>query len=68
MALSDYRMLTAEEVAQHLRVSVKTVYRWAKSGELPCTKWGRTVRFLERDVEAHILKQRGGDQDGVASA
>ncbi len=67
-ALVDYKWLTAKEVAQHLRVSEKTVYRWAKSGELPHVMWGRTVRFVESEVEAFMLAQKGGGSNGVSGS
>lgn len=39
------RLLTADEVAEILRVSRQSVYCWADDGTLPCVRLGRTVRF-----------------------
>ncbi len=68
-ALIDHKVLTAKEVADHLRVSTKTIYRWTKSGELhPLPYPGRIVVFLEREVEAFILRQKKGGSNGVADS
>ena len=50
-------LVTAEEIAAILKVSPKSVYRWASEGRLPAFRGGRLVRFLESDVEA-LIKSR----------
>lgn len=50
MASSD--LLTAAEVAQLLRVSSPTVYRWADDGTLHPVRVGGVVRFRRSDIEA----------------
>lgn len=48
-------LLKAIAVAQRLGVSPKTVYRWAKTGLIPCLVIGpRTVRFRPEDIDAII--------------
>lgn len=49
----DDDALTAEEVAEMLRVSKNSVYRLAQSGELASYRVGRKLRFTSRDVEAY---------------
>jgi excisionase family DNA binding protein len=44
-------LMTAEEVAQALRLGLSTVYGLARSGELPSIKFGEAVRFDPLDVE-----------------
>lgn len=49
-------LLLAPEVARRLRVSVQTVYRWAKSEDgkppvLPSVVIAGTVRFRSEDVD-----------------
>jgi excisionase family DNA binding protein len=44
-------LLTTVEVAERLRVSVSTVSRWAKAGELPVVRLGSLLRFRSDDVE-----------------
>ena len=43
--------VTAKEVAEHLGVTEKTVYKWAREGEIPCRRFGRTVKFSIEDIE-----------------
>ena len=48
--MAGYDLLTMEEVAKRLGVSLKTVYRWIEAGELPVSLMGeRTYRIFERD-------------------
>ena len=49
----DDDALTAEEVAEMLRVSKNSVYRLAQSGELASYRVGRKLRFTLRDVEVY---------------
>lgn len=45
------RILTIEDVAKVMKVSLKTVYRWIGSGQLPAAKIGyKTYRVFERDL------------------
>jgi excisionase family DNA binding protein len=44
-------LLTADEVAQALRVTTTTVYRWAQEGRIGQIRIGSTIRFLKDDVE-----------------
>jgi len=50
-------ILTLEEVAARLKVSVKTVRRRIASGKLPAFKEGGRVCVLHRDLEAYIEQQ-----------
>lgn len=54
------QLFTVEEVAARLKVSVKTVKRWIKAGDLVPRdlnggrKQRRILRFSERDLETFI--------------
>lgn len=57
--MNDDEMLTAEEVARIMKVSIKTVRNWVLSGELPTISIGsREYRISRRDLDAFIEKQR----------
>jgi excisionase family DNA binding protein len=58
-ALLSSPLVTAEEVATLLKVSPKSIYRWAKDGILPAFREGRLVRFLESDVETFVRDRVG---------
>ncbi len=44
-------LLTVEEVAEYLRVSIYTVREMIKSGKLPGVKLGKSYRIKRADVE-----------------
>ena len=44
-------VLTVQEVANYLRIDIRTVYRLAKRGEIPCIKIGRQWRFNREDIK-----------------
>ncbi len=44
------KFLTADELAQHLRVSVNTIRKWRSQEKIPYHKLGRSVRFRVSDV------------------
>lgn len=49
--MPDYRILTPEQVAQIMQVSLKTVYRWINAGNLEASQVGfKTYRIFERDL------------------
>jgi excisionase family DNA binding protein len=60
----DERYLTLPEVAERLKVSRRTVYRWIKSGDLDAYQLSREYRITERDLkaflEAHRARAKGG--------
>ena len=45
-------MLTAKDVADHLQIGVSSVYKLARTGELPASKVLNKWRFERTDVEA----------------
>ena len=49
--MADYGILTLEEVAKIMKVSLKTVYRWVGAKKLRAAKFGhKTYRVLEKDL------------------
>ena len=59
-------MLTAEEVAQIMKTSIKTVRGWVQSGELARVPIGkREYRIVRRDLNDFIAKRR---QQGTVSS
>jgi len=54
--MSD-QLLTAAEVADHLRVSTMTVYRLVRRGELPAVRVGRNYRVRAADLAAYLDQQ-----------
>jgi len=51
-------LLTLEQVAEHLQVSVKTVRRWIDAGDLVAHRIGRGLRVSKADLQAFIRLRR----------
>lgn len=51
-------LLTPEEVADHLKVSVFTVRRWIKQDDLPAYRIGRAWRISEDALEVWLEKRQ----------
>jgi excisionase family DNA binding protein len=49
---------TLREVAERLKVSRRTVYRWVQAKELPAYKLGGEFRVTERDLERFLEARR----------
>lgn len=49
-------LLTREEAAEMLHADLSTLWRWSKTGYLPCIKLGRNVRYKLSAVR-HFLEQ-----------
>ena len=47
--VSDF--LTAEEIAEYLKVDIMTIYRLAKSGKIPASKVGHLWRFSKAEID-----------------
>jgi len=57
--MADYNLLSMEQVAKMLGVSLKSVYRWIDSGDLPVSQIGRRkYRIFERDLIKFVYSKR----------
>ncbi len=52
------RLITVEELAEHLGVSVRHVRRLVFERRIPYVKWGHLVRFDIDDVTAWLAESR----------
>jgi len=52
--MATNRILTAEEVAELMKVSHNTARRWIKHGRIPGRKIGRVWRVVESDLIAFV--------------
>ena len=48
------RMMKAKEVAEHTQIPLQMVYRKTRSGEMPCYRIGRSIRYKIDEVEASM--------------
>lgn len=56
----DERYLTLPEVAERLKVSRRTAYRWVKSGELVAYKFANEYRITETALKEFLEQHRTG--------
>jgi excisionase family DNA binding protein len=49
-------VLTREEIAEHLKISLRTVEEWQRKGIIPFIKVGKIVLFHWPDVVEHLRK------------
>jgi excisionase family DNA binding protein len=48
------RWMSTKEAAEHLGVTLRSLYRFIDEGSLPAYKFGRVIRLKEADVEGFI--------------
>lgn len=58
MTAPEPKYLTVREVADHLRVSVMTVYRLVHADELAAVRVGRVVRIPVQGLRAFVGRTR----------
>lgn len=51
------QMLDATRAASYLSISKDQLYRLARSGTLPHTRTGRSLRFLQEDLDAYLSRE-----------
>jgi excisionase family DNA binding protein len=56
-------IMTAEDVANYLKITPATVYRLAQKGELPGAKIGRVWRFRKEAID-NLLQEQESVQTG----
>jgi len=52
--MTNKQLLTPEQVAERLQVTLRTVQRWIAEGELPSYKLGKTRRISEEQLEEFL--------------
>jgi excisionase family DNA binding protein len=48
--MNDDEIMTPADVAELLKLHIKTVYKLSEKGELPGTRIGRSWRFMRSDI------------------
>ncbi len=59
-AYPELALLDIQQVADHLRVSDRTIFSITKRGELPAVRIGRSVRYRPADVAAYCERLAQG--------
>lgn len=50
------KLITLEEVAEYLRLSVHTIYKMAQQGRIPAYKVGKQWRFRKKTIDQWVEK------------
>lgn len=61
------QVLTVQEVADRLKVSQATVWRWCQSGKLPAFRVGQQWRIRAEDLHAAMNADRGNPEERSTS-
>lgn len=57
--MQEYKILTPQDVADIMKVSLKTVYRWIAVGKIQASQVGdKTYRVFERDLLLYMERTR----------
>ena len=59
------KLITAEELAQFLKLSESTIYKLAGHGEIPGLKIGDSWRFEQQDIESMIRRVKRGSRNST---
>ena len=51
-------LMTKRDIAERAGVSERTVERWVSSGDLPCLRRGRWLRFTEAMYERFLRESK----------
>ena len=54
----DEQLYTPQEVANYLKVDVRTVYRWLREGEMNAIRFQREYRIAESDLRDFLERRR----------
>jgi excisionase family DNA binding protein len=54
----DEQLYTPQEVADYLKVDVRTVYRWLREGEMNAIRFQREYRVAESDLRDFLKRRR----------
>lgn len=50
-------IITPEEASKYLKVNVRTIYRWAHTGQVPAIRAGRQWRFRKTELIQSLEKK-----------
>ena len=60
--------LTPAEIARELRVSVQTVNKWCRAGQLLASRAGRSWRVKRSDLDAFLRRNQPPLKERMSSA
>jgi excisionase family DNA binding protein len=64
--IAKQEILTIKELAEHLKVNERTIYRLASAKKIPAFKVGGSWRFSKADIDAWISSQSAASEPDKA--
>ena len=64
--IAKQEILTIKELAEHLKVNERTIYRLASAKKIPAFKVGGSWRFSKADIDAWISSQSAASEPDEA--
>lgn len=55
--MEDYPLMTLQEIARYLKLSVHTIYKMVEQGRLPGIKLGKHWRFRKEEVYEWLTRK-----------
>lgn len=62
---SNNEIMTIAEVADYLRINVKTAYRLAINRKIPCVKVGGAWRFLRHEIDNYLQDESRKNEEST---
>jgi acetyl-CoA synthetase len=59
----DEQLYTPQEIADYLKVDVRTVYKWLREGEMNAIRFRREYRIAESDLRGFMQRHRTGPKE-----
>ncbi len=56
------KWLSVEEIADHLKISKETVYRWLEKGRIPAHRVGKQWRFKPSEVDEWVKSGNASEE------
>jgi excisionase family DNA binding protein len=56
----DEQLYTPQEIADYLKVDIRTVYRWLREGEMSAIRFSREYRISESALREFVDAHRTG--------
>lgn len=57
------KWLSVEEIADHLKISKETVYRWLERGKIPAHRVGKQWRFKPSEVDEWVKSGNASSEE-----
>lgn len=57
--INETRLMTVKDAAAYLAISERKLWDMSNTGEIPCVRLGRAVRYDLQDLDSFIARAKG---------